>query len=387
MTNLKINGFKCFEDVDIELNNLTIMAGANSNGKSTSIQAILLMRHTIEELGEINNATATYSINSSHKLKTNISLNGKFCLSLGNSSFVLNRNSKSPISIGMYNNDEKISFLYDVDDRDPKLWLNLNRMDYSTSAKGQLALSPSLFNKYFYYLTAERIGPRVQQTLQHLTYPHAGWQGEQTAQLLDREKGYWKINNFRKFDKKGSRYLAEQTNQWLSFIMPGTRVFVSTNAATLSGQILLENAYTISEPTLSTNLGFGSSYILPILVTGLIAEPGSMFIIENPEAHLHPSAQSKIGRFLAMVAESGVNVVVETHSDHIINGIQIAVAEKAINHNSVTINYYSHNSEKHQPDITPIYLKEKGELTEWPRGFFDQAQIDYAHLIQLKRNV
>ena len=109
--------------------------------------------------------------------------------------------------------------------------------------------------------------------------------------------------------------------------------------------------------------------------------------MENPEAHLHPSAQSKIGRFLAKVANSGVNVIIETHSDHIINGVQIAVAEKEIKNTNVTVNFFSQFEDKTQPDVNSISIKEKGELTEWPKGFFDQSQIDYSHLIRLKKNV
>jgi predicted ATPase len=167
--------------------------------------------------------------------------------------------------------------------------------------------------------------------------------------------------------------------------MNGVRVTVESNRKTLTAQVLIENEYTVSEPTLATNLGFGISYVLPIIATGLIAKKGTYLIVENPEAHLHPSAQSKMGRFLAMVADAGVNVIVETHSDHIVNGIQIAVAEKEIENTSVTINFYSSKNGNTQPDITPINISEKGELSDWPKGFFDQTQIDYSHLFKLRK--
>ena len=85
-----------------------------------------------------------------------------------------------------------------------------------------------------------------------------------------------------------------------------------------------------------------------------------------------------------MVAKSGVNVIVETHSDHIINGIQIAVAEKRILNTSVAINFFSHVNGISQPNVNSINIKEKGELSEWPKGFFDQTQIDYSHLFKLR---
>ena len=99
---------------------------------------------------------------------------------------------------------------------------------------------------------------------------------------------------------------------------------------------------------------------------------------------MHPSAQSKIGRFLAMIANSGVHIIIETHSDHIINGFQIAVASKEINNDLITINYFSYNNKSNQPDIINIELSSKGELSDWPSGFFDQAQIDFAELIRIR---
>jgi predicted ATPase len=167
--------------------------------------------------------------------------------------------------------------------------------------------------------------------------------------------------------------------------MKGVKIRVETSPNTLTAQILIENQFTVSDPTLSTNLGFGISYILPIIATGLTAKAGCYFVVENPEAHLHPSAQSRIGRFLAMVASSGVNVIIETHSDHLVNGIQIGVAEKKINNEAVTINYFSHKEKSIQPDVQPISITDKGELSDWPSGFFDQTQIDFAELFNLRK--
>lgn len=378
MNHLKINQFKCFVDADININQLTVMAGANGNGKSTVIQALLYFRRTIEHCGEWINGE--YQLNKVNGL--NVQLNGAYCLSLGNSSFVLNRNSElNEIRLGLFNEKEEVTVTYEVDNRDAKLYLTPKALDKTETANFPI------FKQEFYYLNAERIGPRVSQQLQFFDYPNAGWQGETTAQLLGLENGYFKIENERRFGETQSNYLIDQANHWLDFIMKGVKIRVETSPNTLTAQVLIENQFTISDPTLSTNLGFGISYILPIIATGLTAKKGCYFVVENPEAHLHPSAQSRIGRFLAMVASSGVNVIIETHSDHLVNGIQIGVAEKKINHDTVIINFFNHNEGSAQPDVQPIKIKEKGELTDWPKGFFDQTQIDYSHLIRLKKNV
>lgn len=376
MNYLKINQFKCFVDADVSINKLTIMAGANGNGKSTAIQALLYLRRTIEHCGEWRDDG--FILNTVNGM--NVPLNGVYCLALGNSSFVLNRNaSGNEITLGLFNLEEEITVRYEVDNREPKLYLSPK-----TPQKTETTDFP-IFKQQFYYLNAERIGPRINQSMQFSDYPNAGWQGETTAQLLSLENGYFKVEKERMFPDTHSNYLYEQVNFWLDFIMKGVKIKVETSPNTLTAQVLIENQFTVSDPTLSTNLGFGISYILPILATGLTAKKGCFFIIENPEAHLHPSAQSKMGRFLAMAANAGLNVIIETHSDHLINGIQIAVAEQKINHESVTINFFNQSENSLQPDVQPITITPKGELSEWPNGFFDQTQIDYAKLFNLRK--
>ncbi len=376
MNHLKINHFKCFEESDIYLNNLTIMAGANGNGKSTAIQALLYLRQTIEHCGE--SILGKYALNKVNGL--NVPLNGVYCLSLGNSSFVLNRNyAGNVLSLGLFNELEELIIDYAADNREAQLWLTPGQVH-----KTEKTDFPILMHE-FYYLNAERIGPRISQSLQFSDFPNAGWQGENTVQLIGLEGGYFKIENERRFGNTETNFLQDQLNNWLDFIMKGVKVKIESSPKTLSAQVLIENQFTVSDPTLSTNLGFGISYVLPILATGLIAKKGSYFIVENPEAHLHPSAQSKIGRFLAMVANAGVNVIIETHSDHIINGLQIAVANKEIVNDKVTVNYFSHKEGNIQPDVQPISISVKGELSDWPSGFFDQSQIDFAELFKLRK--
>jgi predicted ATPase len=378
MDHFKIEDFKCFVDADITINRFTIMAGANGNGKSTTVQALLYFRRTIEHCGEwIEGKFTLTKMNG-----MNVPLNGVYCLALGNSSFVLNKYSPNDtITLGLFNETENITVQYKVDNRDAKLYLT--PMEPNRTGTTDFPI----FMQEFYYLNAERMGPRINQQLQFFDYPNAGWQGETTAQLIGLEGGYFRIDDDRRFANTQVNYLIDQMNHWLDFIMQGVKIKVETSPNNLTAQILIENQFTVSDPTLSTNLGFGISYILPIIATGLIAKKGTYFIVENPEAHLHPSAQSKIGRFLAMVANAGVNVIVETHSDHLINGIQIAVAEKRIEPKFVTINFFQQKKEMSQPEVTPIRILEKGELTDWPKGFFDQSQLDYSHLIQLRKNV
>jgi predicted ATPase len=376
MNFLRIQDFKCFIDIEIPINQLTVMAGANGAGKSSSIQSLLYLRRTIEHCGEWKNGK--YEIEKINGM--NVPLNDVYCLALGNSSVVLNQQSTDDkLTIGLSDENDGISITYRADNREPKLFLTPDEPQKTGN------YSSPIFEQEFYYLNAERTGPRSSHALQFYDYPNTGWKGELTGQILGLGEGYFKIEENRNFPNTKSSYISDQVNNWLNFIMPGVRVKAKNDMNTLTSQILLQNQYTSSDYTMATNLGFGISYILPIIVTGLIAKKGSFMIVENPEAHLHPAAQSKIGQFLAIIASCGVNVIVETHSDHFINGIQIGVAQNSINPNLVTINFFSEIEKDNQPEVNPISTNKKGELSDWPKGFFDQTQIDYAQLINLRR--
>ena len=87
--------------------------------------------------------------------------------------------------------------------------------------------------------------------------------------------------------------------------------------------------------------GFGLTQVLPIVVAALSADEGDILLVENPEVHLHPAGQALMGQFLAKVALAGVQVIVETHSDHILNGVRVAVASKQLlGANDVAIHFF-----------------------------------------------
>ncbi|PJJ06890.1 putative ATPase [Flavobacterium sp. 1] len=377
MEYLKIENFKCFYEVDIPINGLTIFAGANGNGKSTAIQSLLFLRRTIEHCAIWENNM--YNFKKPNGL--NVELNGSYCLSLGNSSFVLPKDSSKneAISLGLFNEDEEFNVTYEIGDDN----LGLT----PTSVINEINKLDSLFKQEIYYLNAERIGPRIKQEIRFFDYPTTGYQGEFVAQLIgDTDFNYkFKVEDERINIKLKNPRLEQQVNAWLDYIMPGVSVYATCDKETLSAQVKINNTYTKGEHIIAPNIGFGISYILPIIVTGLIAKKKSFMIVENPEAHLHPSAQSKIGRFLAMVAKSGVKVIVETHSDHFINGIQIACSLNEIDSDIVTINHFSYDENSIQPNIDSLSINKKGELSNWPKGFFDQTQIDFAELFDIRK--
>lgn len=382
MERLLIRNFKCFKEESVELNDLTLLVGANGYGKSSVIQSLLLMRSTFEQ-----------------PTQSRIALNGKYALALGTSSAVLNQNaSGSELDFCIENvstGKTLLEYVFDIDTTDDKLWITLK------SNKNGADKKSALTNRAFYYLNAERLGPRITQPIVQMEYLSTGVNGEFTAQVIDWESGRFKVDDKKWCPDKNTEeqmessarsiyknpFLPIQVNLWLEEVLPGVKVTARTDTKTLSSTILIENSMTKSNPVLATNIGFGISYVLPIIVSGLVAEEGSYLIVENPEAHLHPAAQSKIGQFLGMVARSGVKVVVETHSDHVLNGIQIYVAENPEYADKVTINYFTVVEDSDEPNIQAISIKSNGELSHWPKGFFDQSQLDYISLSKIRKNV
>ena len=131
------------------------------------------------------------------------------------------------------------------------------------------------------------------------------------------------------------------------------------------------------------NVGLGISYVLPVLVTLLTSWPGAIIIIENPEAHIHPRGQAKLGELIARAAAFGVQLFVETHSDHVINGVRVAVRDGILKPEDVNIAFFERRP--HQvlgvdgeicteiySEINPIRVDNNGMLSDYPKGFLDE---------------
>lgn len=123
------------------------------------------------------------------------------------------------------------------------------------------------------------------------------------------------------------------------------------------------------------HVGFGLTQVLPIVIAALSATKGDLLLIENPEVHLHPAGQAHMGQFLAEVAQAGVQVIIETHSDHVLNGIRRSVKAERLKPEQVTIHFFRPRSAEEAQVLTPL-LDRSGNIDIWPDGFFDQFDKD-----------
>ncbi len=118
------------------------------------------------------------------------------------------------------------------------------------------------------------------------------------------------------------------------------------------------------------DVGFGLSQTLPVLVALLVAEPNQLVYIEQPEIHLHPRSQTALAEILADAANRGVRVVVETHSSLLILGIQTLIAEGKLSPDKVKLHWFT-RSENGSTEIKSGALDEAGAFGDWPEDFDD----------------
>ncbi|RKN46790.1 AAA family ATPase [Streptomyces hoynatensis] len=369
ITSLGIRHFKCFAHADFALRPLTVLTGLNGAGKSTVLQAVLLARQAAASPGA-----------------RTIELNGPYGLALGEAQELLHPNAERPelaVRLTAGGGEEaggSWEYRFGVPDA---------RALHLSIASAPAEPPPGLDRpgSGFTYLCAERLGPRDLLSVSAIPPDDlgVGVQGEHTAQVLALRQE--RLTTRRLAVREPLLYpeaevplLRSQAEAWASHIIRPLRITAQWAPGIAASTIRFQDPGPYGEVIRPANTGFGVSYALPVIVAGLMTEPGDVLIVENPEAHLHPAGQSRMGRFLARVAGSGVQVIVETHSDHVLNGARLAVAEEeTLRANDALVHYFG------QGDPLSIELNERGELRHWPEGFFDQIEADLGRLARARR--
>ena len=384
---LRIQNFKAFEDVSLHFKPLTLMAGLNGMGKSSVLQSLLLLRQSYEQ----------------RLLNQGLALNGNL-VKIGSGRDALFEGAASDnisFELGFQSESIKsLSYIYRYDRKSDVI----EAIDPSSGTKDLEDLP--LFSDYFQYLQSERLGPRtVSEMSDYLVRQHLqiGISGEYTAHFLA-TFGNARIHSIEGHDRDSNRdeipnashpqakslSLKDQVEAWMGEISPGTRIKISSNPDIdlMSIQYSFVMGKDVSNPYRSTNVGFGISYTLPIIVAVLASAPGSLILIENPEAHLHPRGQSKIGELLALVASYGIQIIIETHSDHVLNGIRVAVHGGKIKPDDVQLHYFQRAADREgaSTEVISPKIDRNGRIDRWPDGFFDEWERNLDILLEPARN-
>lgn len=372
---LHLSSFKCFEMLDLPLGKLTVLSGINGGGKSSVIQSLVLLAQTLDE----------------REWSKSLLLNGP-SLTLGSASDVINQTTgRRQLGLGASAGNRKVVWTFNAQDR-RAMALDLSAVEVNGASldlsgpihwllpeaeAGGCAIVQHL--KCISWLSAERTGPRELLPLldaQH--HRQVGMRGELAAGLL-----HW-----RESDAVSERLLIvgepptlfHQVRARMRQFFPGCDLQILPIEGASAVSLRLRSSAK-SEFQRPQNVGFGLTQLFPVLVEVLAASPGDVVIVENPEVHLHPKAQQDIGELLALVASCGVQVIVETHSDHVLNGIRLAVkGRRSVEPAQVEIHFFSRDADGASRRLSPK-IDADGRLDAWPEGFFDQFDQALAALL------
>jgi predicted ATPase len=356
---LTIDGYKCFEKKsEFNLNNITLLTGANSSGKSSVIQSLLLAKIISEaNVEDINLGIVPIYL-----------MNKKYSLELGDYDDIINRQTKTgDIEFSLSGIEYCIKGDYNDD-------VVKNTVVFSVPSDKKTKLK-NFFSNGFTYLCAERMAPHYEY-LESDFNEICDCHGSNVGDVFSRYQGE-NIIDARSLSFGKNAKLLMQLDEWCNYIFPGIAVRVEKTGSQMY-KLKIRN-------DVAPNVGFGITYALPILVSGLTVPNDGILIVENPEAHLHAKAQSNMGYFLARMAAAGVRVIIETHSEHIINGIRRMIVEGKtdMSHENLTI-YFFQNKDGER-NIMEISMDENGNLSAFPEDFFDQVRQDTLAMLRINR--
>ncbi|MEV6976216.1 DUF3696 domain-containing protein [Kitasatospora sp. NPDC093806] len=377
LEHLGITNFKAFARQDIALAPFTLLTGLNSSGKSTVLQSLALLRQS-HEAGLLH----LYDDGGGFLL------NGEL-VELGTGQDVRHDTYVRHESAAV---DDRSISLTVTSDGTRYFWSaaygredDLLRMtDCPMGPDAHDADECSLFRPGFQYLKADRIVPAVSYPRSHQAAVGRGFlgsRGEHTVNFLRAHQDDPVTASPLRLDDAQSASLLSQTEAWMQRLCPG----VNLQAVGIDGTDTVRLSYgfgsgiSASNRYRPTNVGFGLTYALPIVVACLSAQPGSLILLENPEAHLHPQGQTWLAYLAVAAVAAGAQVIVETHSDHVLNGLRIAVKNKHIPAASTAVHFFRRNEQTAEV-ISPV-MGEDGMLSEWPAGFFDEWENSLEKLL------
>ena len=331
---LSIRGFKCFDNINIKPKALTLLVGKNSTGKSTVIQSVLALKQC--------------GANPFRGLYMNI----------GEVSELMNAN------IGT----ERIEIKARYDSAEDPAYTVIEGYDGKSVTYNELASE-------MVYCSAERVGVKDTYCKSLNDDESVGTDCRYAFSYLCKHKND-KIDSEQVYDQNTLLTLGGQVDYWLSEIC-GYMI----DAEYLNETDFVKVRYKSSNDSYATNwnrpqnVGTGVTYVASIIIASFSCPKDGLLIIENPEIHLHPSAQSKLLEFLSFVSLCDRQVIIETHSDHIFNGLRKCVHNNLIGNDGQSIFFFKDNG-KGCMEPALVKLEDDGRISENTEGLFDQIQND-----------
>ncbi|MCE2464363.1 MAG: AAA family ATPase [Dehalococcoidia bacterium] len=431
---LRIKNFKSLADtVDLAIKPLTILVGHNSSGKSALFKALLALKQTAEsrdtqsplvvngdyvELGSYGDFIYGHDLSRGFSIKAGLSGDNLFSDIVQralNSSYKASEVPSHSDDIGFevkfqYNQRTRQILVKTVEATGKSKYLL--RADRSRKgvykAKTPLSSGNIVLNKFYllrpeelpdfeslseaqlaemkmsliHFLLLTGFGQFIQQSLGRTHYlgplraaPErfyiAGGETPQDVGLAgERAIDVLRMHSRLTGSSDESRKLVGNVEEWVKRFGFSLEVKFSQASSTVYEVLFIDPHTNI--PVNIADVGFGASQVLPVVVQGFYSPPGSTFLIEQPEIHLHPKAQATLGDLLVELSKQDRQVIVETHSEHIINRVQLRIADETIDRSDVAIYYFE--STEQGTKIKEVDLTEYGQYVNetLPKDFFDE---------------
>jgi len=375
---LKLIHFKSHKQTTINVKGLTVLCGPNGVGKSSFIQSLLLLRQT-------------YFLN---KLDSVLFLNGRL-YEIGTVRDALHVSNEGEFY-------KKIAFEIEFKDSEINNWLfdadsdfnflQLVNKDSQNTNYSDLALFKSNFHYISAFRSSDQTSAKDFDVVQEKQISYDKGKGDMVAHYLHFFGD--KVEVIEKLRHPDSKFpfLKEQVSAWESDIISSGLDVVPEKVSDAQYDIRYNfnvKSIEVAEHNFSAvNVGYGLSYILPIIVAILTSEPGALIIIENPEAHLHPHSISKLTELLSIASQAGIQIIIETHSDHVINGILVQTKRfedesgiTGVDRENVSIYQFDRNENQLFTTSNEITIDAGGRIFQKPEGFFDQIATDLRDLL------
>lgn len=405
ISSLVVEGFKSLaERTEIEIRPLTLLAGANSSGKSSALQPLLLAKQTLEShfdpggvLLDGPNASFTSSSQfisetekkSLERLKfafyTDKKNGAEITLhSSGNGDFSVEEVEYKSLEVSINEELKYVTLKPGMKDKEIKeeipvithamnnfsegiwkvrqdrLFLNpyLVYPDGSTGSSLQIASALSNLLQGTIHVPGLRDNPNRSYRTTAIGNRFPGTFDEYVASVIHS----WQRDQ----DERLNQLVEQLQHMGLTAGIEADRVNDTQVELRVEQQPVASN----SEGRMINvaDVGLGVSQVLPVLVACLVAEEGQLVYIEQPEIHLHPRAQTRLADLLVKAANRGVRVVVETHSQLLLLALQARIAEDRIDPQRVMLHWFS----RREDGVTEVDSRvpdEKGAFGDWPEDF------------------
>lgn len=338
INNIKIQNYKSISECVLDFLPLTILTGKNSSGKSSVLQAILA---SIIHCGLSGRMVDEYAYSRIQNLIT----------------FNNIRNKKL--------NSDKVN-------------IYINKKLYCIE-RDKFGLYSSNFKleKNFYYLPANR------ESIKSIDYYQKdikfGLYGEFVSSYFEGNKD--KVVNL--YGDNEIQTMKYNLGFWIERILDIKFLLITNRLDTMhvTSRFIQDD---IGYEFEITNVSTGLIFLIKILIIGLSLKKGDVFVVENPEIHLHPKAISRLVEFFAFLVTNGIQVILETHSDTLINKTRYLIYKKELNADSVVI-YYKDNIDSGFEQVlindSGYFANKNGEKRAFPQGFLD---VGLAELMEIR---